>query len=1644
MEVTVNSQPPPSRGTATTHSWTAGCKDCRNATRNEEVFEYSGEWSDRVLERGGSRSDRCPRHRREHRDAIRAIAVPYVDLAVLGSVADPADPRGPLGGLGPLPTTHEEKSVGVALSDHEFGLEDRHILNLLDGLADHPGRVTKRVAVLEAGTGTGKSTFAPLRLMYPPDGAALRLTDTGPIVVTEPRIPAATGLASFVGEALCYGHDPDCGRHTGPGFPVGFQTSGNQHWDDACRLIYVTDGTMINWIRDGRLARIGAVIVDEAHERSENIDLILALLREQLPRYPRLRVIIASATIDKDFFVEYFGGHGRVHHLPVPAVKSFGYGIPFFPDLALDAAILAEGMDDGLDGRFAGFDDTVLDGSGQTVHEHALHLAALRPTTAVDLREWIERPSPDAEKRVSAAVAEQALRVLDGTEAGDILCFLPKSRMIDAAVAAIQDGIDERNPGDGTIRVHPLLASTDDRIKKQALARSKPGQRKIVVSSNLAETSLTVRGVRYIIDSGLICQSEWDPALAKGDIVTRQHSRSGARQRWGRVGRDAPGFVFPLYDHEQFLRVMPRNTPPESTRTNLEQFVLRLKSADVDDPAAMTLPANFTHEDYEPDAHGRRSATLFTTELARARTALTASGAFDTEGNLTALGRELERAEGSAQRAVAIMLADRLTCLHEVAAALHLLDGPLTGRSGLFRFDLSWPAAWRAHAYSCHRALAVGCGDDLELVLRVFSAWQNAENREEWARTWWLDHDVLVAAENRVKETVGGLSSHMKKSADRSVDLRLLGRARGVLSRAYAMTGFTFGNSGEAWTDAQDPGKTVTLAPFQLTRPEGRVVAFRRTRPLDRTAAGGEGDGRETVIGQLLSIARWAVEGSPDPFALLERTSRHAPPLAESADRRTLDLLREALPVGVVVDTSSGRPRAVSAPLPYPGDSAQPAEARTDGSRTRQPKRGKRVRTAVQGCGRSGGTPGANRSAQSDIEVNVPLGPVPQGEVPEEETALALTALEETNDEGPAAEWPEDRETDAGPRGGFPDGVLLRWTGDPELYDVADEHGWYDQCLGKVAGYDLADGQVTLLLEPLKEAGAASLGLDERFGTELTLRAGGWTRDYLDEFRVLWAADGRRFLLHPQTRGLGARQVDLPGMLARDTEVAWTVVPGPRDRDPAELSPLPALRRALSRARTTPDGWYPALLEPADDRQDGTGPLIRLTLPGRDTGLSALTVSPRLIEGLAARDTYAENGMTGEPAKTREVEVRLGSEKDPSLTWQGNPAALTRLVSAHAAFLRLDGARTLKPTTDTLPRATVDGLLRADDDNGWQRRVWRFWLESQRLGVREVRVTGSSDVVPAPPWLHEAWPSAARKKWAEQFGLDRLVSRPAEITLVGPPAAVESARAELADAQAWAGVRIEVDPAVIGRVRGRQSRYLDELLALPDVLACEMRGNSLVLIGRRRAALVPAVTRVLRKARIVDAVITLDPAFRGRPILNGTERRSLLTLSGCTFLRQREADPVLEATASDIGQIRVLVELIRQRVDRWADLSTADVHSVQSTDLATGRAWEHTEYEATDPFRDFRPPPVSTARRPSPRGPQLRPSAGSGSTPPVPVPPIEQEGPTTEQAVRAGLARLGLTSDQVSIEVLREARYSFFRKILQETALVRLTPRSTR
>ena len=665
------------RQPAATTFWNAECKDCAAERRRQGAkrsdkgargskanknptaafgFQYSGNWAEREYELGHTRSDRCERHRRAHRQAIQALAVPYVGLDVIGQVRNRNRPTGPLGGLGALPRAHRRDEAHSELESFGFGMSDADVLEILAGLKE------KRVAVIEAGTGSGKSTFMPFRLMNPPTGAVFRPTQNGPIVVTEPRRAAATGVATFVGESLAFGHDSrTCKAHVGPGFPVGYQVSGDRNWDNACDLIYVTDGTMINWVRDGSLARIGMVIVDEAHERSENIDIILAQLREKLQEYRHLRVIITSATIDRDFFVSYFGGEDHVFHHCVPEKKSFGYGVPLFIGLDVDDRVIGSGLvlpTEGETVAFPGWSGLGPEQPGFPQDDLAAETAKYERLRCVD-----EIPIEKWRDEMPAALARQVVAIAEGTDFGDILGFLPTTRTIEQAIGEIKERLEQCNLD---FDVYPLLSSTPKAITEKAIAaRSRGEKRKIVISSNLAETSLTVSGVRYVVDSGLICQSTWNTALASGALVVIPHSRSGLRQRWGRVGRDAPGWVFPLYTSGQFLS-LARDTPPEATRKNLESFCSKIISAGLDVENA-ALPANFESPEYKPDEYGRQASNTFRTELQRAHQTLRNTGLIDGDGDLTELGREIERYPGEASEALAIALGDRLACLHEVA-----------------------------------------------------------------------------------------------------------------------------------------------------------------------------------------------------------------------------------------------------------------------------------------------------------------------------------------------------------------------------------------------------------------------------------------------------------------------------------------------------------------------------------------------------------------------------------------------------------------------------------------------------------------------------------------------------------------------------------------------------------------------------------------------------------------------------------------------------------------------------------------------------------------------------------------------------------------------------------------------------------------
>lgn len=786
-------------------------------TRMEKAT-YNENWAKSLIERGGSRSDRCKEHRQKHRINIQGLAVAYIDLKTVSEVADRDNPTGPFGGLGPLPTSHEKvEGTSYNLQEVRVGMTDEHVMEMIEKLRE------KQILILKAGTGTGKSTFAPYRLMDPPPSSLAnvgseapfaKLTELGPIIVTEPRVQAAVGVASFVGGVM------SGARGVGPGYPVGYQVSGDRNHDEACELIYVTDGTMINWLREGRLSRIGTVIVDEAHERSTNIDFIMGYLKRELPRYPHLRVIITSATFNTDFYLEYFGGSANANVMVVPPEKTFGYGMPFFPNLDApedgEEDVLERWTDAALpltphtprdergfirthwSTQFAEplrFPDDVSDeaddGYIEDVWETTRLITGLRFDGKIPIDQWQERMPGEMAKFII-----KLARGLDHAGIyGDILGFLPTRRTIEPACEEIEKALGRAYKD----QVFPLISSLpQDRQKKALAARRKGDPRKIVISTNLAETSLTVEGVRFVVDSGLIAQSEWDPELVKGVIPTKPHSQAGIKQRWGRVGRKAPGWVFPLYTKAQFLE-LAEDTPPGSTRDNLEALVMTAKMGGIDDVHSFEWPAAFEPTTVVLDEKASQGREVFIRELHRADGALRAGGAVDDQGHPTSFGKELVRFQGlgSTASALAIMYADRLACVPEVATVIALLeDTRLLGQRGLLLDDFDWPDDWRLEAAERHRGLASVCEDEAELVLLIAAAWERADPnqppwedsiaRENWARMWWVNHSVVLEAAKKRQEVLAALAPAMKEEVKRFIEPALINRTRGVLTRAYA------------------------------------------------------------------------------------------------------------------------------------------------------------------------------------------------------------------------------------------------------------------------------------------------------------------------------------------------------------------------------------------------------------------------------------------------------------------------------------------------------------------------------------------------------------------------------------------------------------------------------------------------------------------------------------------------------------------------------------------------------------------------------------------------------------------------------------------------------------------------------------------
>uniref|UniRef100_A0A453EES4 RNA helicase n=1 Tax=Aegilops tauschii subsp. strangulata TaxID=200361 RepID=A0A453EES4_AEGTS len=307
---------------------------------------------------------------------------------------------------------------------------------------------------------------------------------------------------------------------------------------------FLTDGVLIReMMEDPLLSKYSSVImIDEAHERSISTDILLGLLKKIQRRRPELRLIISSATIEARSMSTFFSNR-RKNSLLKPAD-----GLP-----NPEPAILS------------------VEGRGYTVETH-----------------YLEEPVSDY---LQAAV-NTVLIIHEKEPPGDILVFLTGQDDIDAALKLLNDEIQHLGKHYFDLVILPLYSGLPRGDQDLIFAPTSKGKRKVVISTNIAETSLTLEGVVYVVDSGFSKQKCYNPISDLESLVVAPISKASARQRAGRAGRVRPGKCFRLYTEEYYLNEMQSDGIPEMQRSNLVSCIIQLKALGIDNILGFDWPAS--------------------------------------------------------------------------------------------------------------------------------------------------------------------------------------------------------------------------------------------------------------------------------------------------------------------------------------------------------------------------------------------------------------------------------------------------------------------------------------------------------------------------------------------------------------------------------------------------------------------------------------------------------------------------------------------------------------------------------------------------------------------------------------------------------------------------------------------------------------------------------------------------------------------------------------------------------------------------------------------------------------------------------------------------------------------------------------------
>ncbi|QIX00218.1 hypothetical protein AMS68_005735 [Peltaster fructicola] len=430
------------------------------------------------------------------------------------------------------------------------------------------------VLVLSGETGSGKSTQIPQFLLE-------SKWCTKCIAVTQPRRVAAISLARRVAEEM--------GSPLGSSSPasrVGYSVRFDESVSPSTRIKYLTEGMLLQeMLRDATLPAYSCIIVDEVHERSVNVDLLLGFLKSLLTSKARktpLKLVVMSATADIDSITNFFK---RADNAVAEDTHKHG---TLMPTAALDRVIKVH-----------------VEGRQFPVKLH-----------------YLDRASDDlvqtALERIFSIHTKEPLP-------GDILVFLTGQEVIQTLQKLVEEYAEQLPKEVPKVVVLPLFAALSQDVQQRIFQPAPARTRKIILSTNIAETSVTVPGVRYVIDTGKAKIKQYRNRLALDSLLVKSISKSSADQRKGRAGREAPGQCYRLYTESAYSG-LDFETKPEILRCDLSESMLKMKARGVQDVMSFPLLTS-------PPTEAIEKALLQLLQL----------NAIQDDGKITSMGKQIAR-----------------------------------------------------------------------------------------------------------------------------------------------------------------------------------------------------------------------------------------------------------------------------------------------------------------------------------------------------------------------------------------------------------------------------------------------------------------------------------------------------------------------------------------------------------------------------------------------------------------------------------------------------------------------------------------------------------------------------------------------------------------------------------------------------------------------------------------------------------------------------------------------------------------------------------------------------------------------------------------------------------------------------------------